>query len=118
MSDGGQGGHPSRARDHMANERTFLSWQRTGAEIMVLGIFIAKVGQATTPSSAAGALLVATGIAGIVYGILRYRRVTNEIEEDRYVTGSRGRGMALAGATLITAVIAALVLVLAGSTSS
>ena len=102
----------------MANERTFLAWLRTAAEVMVLGIFIAKVGSATRPSSAAGALLVATGIAGIGYGVVRYRRVTSEIEENRYVTGSRGKGMALAGAVLVTAVITALALVVAGSSSS
>lgn len=118
MSDDSEGGNSSRARDHMANERTFLAWLRTAAEVMVLGIFIAKVGQATTPSAAAGALLVATGIGGILYGVIRYRRVTDEIEHERYITGSRGKGMAVAGVALVTAVIAALALVVAGSSSS
>ena len=29
--------NPNRARDHLANERTFLAWVRTGAAIVVFG---------------------------------------------------------------------------------
>ncbi|WP_175484275.1 DUF202 domain-containing protein, partial [Modestobacter sp. DSM 44400] len=33
--DGGDeaGGNPGRARDHLANERTYLAWLRTGANV-------------------------------------------------------------------------------------
>ena len=32
----------SRARDHLANERTFLAWLRTAATVMVLGLGVAR----------------------------------------------------------------------------
>lgn len=117
MNDDAEGESSSRARDHLANERTFLAWLRTASEIMVLGLFIAKVGGASAPSVSAGALLVATGVAGLLYGTVRYRRVTDEIEENRFVTGSRGTAMAVTAAVLTAAILAALALLVAGSSS-
>jgi putative membrane protein len=32
----------NRARDHLANERTFLAWVRTGAAIVVFGFAIGR----------------------------------------------------------------------------
>ena len=34
--------NPNRARDHLANERTFLAWVRTGAAIVVFGFAILR----------------------------------------------------------------------------
>ena len=34
--------NPNRARDHLANERTFLAWVRTGAAIVVFGFAIGR----------------------------------------------------------------------------
>lgn len=52
----------SRARDHRANERTLLVWLRTAANVMVLGLAVAKFVQ---PDSArteiADGVLLATG---------------------------------------------------------
>ncbi|WP_139307046.1 DUF202 domain-containing protein, partial [Modestobacter sp. DSM 44400] len=38
MADEAGGGNPGRARDHLANERTYLAWLRTGANVMVVGL--------------------------------------------------------------------------------
>jgi uncharacterized membrane protein YidH (DUF202 family) len=35
-------GDPKRARDHLANERTFLAWVRTGIAIVVFGFAIGR----------------------------------------------------------------------------
>ena len=35
-------GDPNRARDHLANERTFLAWLRTGVAIIVFGFAIGR----------------------------------------------------------------------------
>ena len=34
--------NPNRARDHLANERTFLAWLRTGVAIIVFGFAIGR----------------------------------------------------------------------------
>lgn len=34
--------NPNRARDHLANERTFLAWVRTGVAIVVFGFAIGR----------------------------------------------------------------------------
>jgi uncharacterized membrane protein YidH (DUF202 family) len=34
--------NPNRARDHLANERTFLAWVRTAAAIVVFGFAIGR----------------------------------------------------------------------------
>src|SRR4051812_16870741 len=41
---GDHGGSPSRARDHLANERTFLAWVRTALGLLGLGFVLARMG--------------------------------------------------------------------------
>ena len=36
--------NPNLARDHLANERTFLAWVRTGVAIVVFGFAIGRFG--------------------------------------------------------------------------
>lgn len=105
----------SRARDHMANERTYLAWLRTAMTVMALGVAVASLAHhASWASAAAGLLLVAVGASGVVYGTRRYRQVTREIEQDRYTTGTRGRAALVASGVLIAALTIALVLALLG----
>ena len=112
------GNSSSRARDHLANERTYLAWLRTSANVMILGLAIAKfAGSGGTYALIAGGILVGVAAIGIVYGTLRYRRITDEIEQERFDTGSRGRGPTASGAVLILAVIAAFVLLTRGGGS-
>lgn len=48
----------SRARDHLSNERVFLAWLRTAAEVMVLGLFVAKLaGKAGASALDAGTIV-------------------------------------------------------------
>ncbi|KAF4616212.1 hypothetical protein G7Y89_g15195 [Cudoniella acicularis] len=70
------------ARDHLANERTFLSWTRTGLGFVALGVALAKLdalealapglkhehGDLKIPSAA----LVASGTGCLSYGTTRY----------------------------------------------
>lgn len=103
----------SRARDHLANERTYLAWVRTAAGVSVLGLAIAKFGgRSSGYPLPAGVVLVAVGAAGLIFGTYRYRRVNRELEEGKYVTGSRGVSLIAASAVLLLAVGAALVLLL------
>jgi inner membrane protein YidH len=114
----GSGTSPaSRARDHMANERTWLAWVRTAVNVMVVGLAVARFGAGGDPSAyslTAGALLVAVGGTGMVYGTTRFRDTNHELEAGRYVTGAGTRGPILAAAVLLVAIVVALVLVLLG----
>jgi putative membrane protein len=99
----------TRTRDLLANERTFLAWVRTGATVMVLGLAIAKFGDDSKRSLAAGALLVAVGALGVVEGLRRQRRVAESIETNQPMpTG----GEAIAAFVLVAAIVAALILLL------
>ncbi|HST64368.1 MAG TPA: DUF202 domain-containing protein [Mycobacteriales bacterium] len=107
----------SRARDHMANERTWLAWVRTAANVMIVGLAVARFGSGGDPTAytlVAGALLVAVGGVGLFYGTDRYRATNRELESGRYVTGAGTRGPTLAAVVLMATIVIALVLVLIG----
>lgn len=100
----------TRTRDLLANERTFLAWLRTAANVMVLGLAIAKLVNRPGPQDvAAGALLVAVGALGVAEGARRYRRVMDEIERGEPMTAG---GALLAATVLVAAIFAALILLL------
>jgi putative membrane protein len=100
----------TRTRDLLANERTFLAWLRTASTVMVLGLAIAKFADAPRGRGiAAGAILVAVGVAGVFEGELRRRRVEHAIEHDEPMTTG---GELAAAVVLVVAVVAALILLL------
>ena len=103
----------SRARDHLANERTYLAWLRTAMAVMVIGLGLAQFSRGSRAAAiVAGGLLVVVGAIGVAYGTVRYRRVTVEIENDRYVTGTSGRGPIVASIVLVASIVAALLILL------
>ncbi len=63
MADDGAGsGNPSRARDHLTNERTYLAWLRTAVNVMALELVIAKfIHVGGGRAVAAGVILVVGG---------------------------------------------------------
>ena len=88
-------------RVHLANERTFLAWVRTGISIMAFGFVVEKfslfvkqlsyyLGKETTPppagtSSVIGIVLVGLGALMGVLAFVRYRAVQRQIDDDTYV---------------------------------
>lgn len=107
----------SRARDHMANERTYLAWLRTAANVMIVGLAIARFGagdRVTASAVAAGSVLLVTGGLGVGYAVLRYRSVARELERGRYVTGASTTGPVVAAVVLVVAVVGSLVMLLLG----
>ena len=107
---------PTRARDHLANERTYLAWLRTAAAVMALGLAIAGFGHAATYATfSAGALLVAAGTGGVVYATVRYRQVLGQIERQQFDAASQGRAAVAAAIVLISVVAVALVLLAVGA---
>ena len=92
-------------RVHMANERTFLAWIRTGIGIMAFGfvvekfaLFVRQFGfileksgyqgnQVSHPpgySSTLGIFLVGLGALMGVLSFIRYKKVEKQIDEDSY----------------------------------
>ena len=105
----------SLARDHLANERTYLAWLRTAAAVMALGLGIAGIANTTRAASIiAGTILVGAGTVGVCYGTLRYRQMTDDLANGRFRVSGRARSAALTSAVLVIAVFAALVTLLVG----
>lgn len=75
----------SRARTHLANERTFLAWLRTGFSLISLGLAVAQFLQhQVVPglhlTRGMAILMVVTGILMAVDGARRYIRHSKQIE--------------------------------------
>jgi putative membrane protein len=90
MTDGPR---PNELRDHLANERTFLSWVRTAIAIVALGFVVAKSGillrevgaghvQAETARASAvvGVILVFAGMLIAVLGSIRFWQIRRDID--------------------------------------
>ncbi len=88
---------PNLLRDHLANERTFLAWLRTGITVIALGFVVAKFGillreiggkspgpqvHGLIPRFGAivGVALVVAGILTILLAMIRFLRIRNDLE--------------------------------------
>jgi putative membrane protein len=90
--------NPTQARDHLANERTFLAWLRTGVAVVVFGFAIGRFAIAIQeftraeghPQSAAGMsvwfglVAIVTGIVLVFAGLKRYRRTRAQLEVGKF----------------------------------
>lgn len=101
----------SRARDHLANERTFLAWIRTGLALVVLGLAVGRflTGENATRFGVA-LILVIGGIVVLCYGTFRYYQVMREI--NRGMFGSDILGPLLTFIIMLVAAIGALLVLI------
>jgi putative membrane protein len=90
--------NPNRARDHLANERTFLAWVRTGVATIIFGFAIGRFSIALREfmkfegrSTATPGLTTWLGIISIIGGVLlilaglgRYRITKLQIDSDSF----------------------------------
>jgi putative membrane protein len=88
----------NRARDHLANERTFLAWVRTSVAIVVFGFAIGRfaiamrqltafqgVASKTTGLSVwMGMSSILAGVVMVVAGLMRYRKTRAQLEEGKF----------------------------------
>jgi putative membrane protein len=90
--------------DHLANERTFLAWIRTGIGVMAFGFVVVKfslfvkqlslllnkqyVIQEKGYSPAIGIVLVAVGAVTALLAYARYKKSEKQIENDTYQNSS------------------------------
>jgi len=90
--------NPNRARDHLANERTFLGWVRTGAAIVVFGFAIGRFSIALRQLTALeghplhrsgisvwmGAASIVLGAMLVVAGLVRYRQTRARLDQGTF----------------------------------
>jgi putative membrane protein len=88
----------NRARDHLANERTFLAWVRTSVAIVVFGFAIGRfaiamrqltafqgVASKTTGLSVwMGMSSILAGVVMVVAGLVRYRKVRAQLDQGKF----------------------------------
>jgi putative membrane protein len=89
---------PGGARDHLANERTFLAWVRTGVAMVVFGFAIGRFAIAIrqffkpderVPKTAGlsvwfGVLAIIAGAVLIFTGLSRYRQTRQQLEAGKF----------------------------------
>jgi putative membrane protein len=90
--------NPNRARDHLANERTFLAWVRTGVATIIFGFAIGRFsialrefmkfeGRSTaTPGLTTWLGIISTvgGVMLILAGLRRYRITKLQLDSDSF----------------------------------
>jgi putative membrane protein len=105
MSEPTGGGHrgatkgaPDRARDHLANERTFLAWVRTGLAMVVFGFALGRFaiamrqfaqnegGAPRTPELSVwfGTLSIIAGVLLTLAGLVRFTRTRAQLESGAF----------------------------------
>ena len=104
-------------REHLANERTLLSWVRTGVGLISIGIVVERAGvlAAAAPgsdntagaSAAFGLALAVLGCLSLVLGTVQFLRNRNSITAGTFAPSAASYlvvvagSLALAGAFLI-----------------
>jgi putative membrane protein len=90
--------NPNRARDHLANERTFLAWVRTGIATIIFGFAIGRFSIALrefmklqgvvsdTPGLTTWLGIISTvgGVLLIMAGLGRYRKTRLQLDTDSF----------------------------------
>ncbi|HWW16408.1 MAG TPA: DUF202 domain-containing protein [Candidatus Dormibacteraeota bacterium] len=88
----------NRARDHLANERTFLAWVRTSVAVVVFGFAIGRfaiamrqltefqghVSKTAGLSVWMGMSAILAGVAMMVAGLARYRKTRAQLDEGKF----------------------------------
>jgi len=88
--------NPSRVRDHLANERTYLAWMRSAIALMGFGVVIVRLRHFQTPLTAhpgngwkLGLLFSLVGLLTVLLSTQHYFAVRDNIDEDTYEPSDR-----------------------------
>ena len=98
------------ARDHLANERTFLAWLRTAVAAIGLGLAIAKFSVGRR-GLVGGLLFIAVGMILLIYSGSRYFSVERSLREGRYTINTGGIWVTIGVAGILAVVCTLLVLI-------
>jgi putative membrane protein len=103
---------PERARDHLANERTFLAWLRTALAVIALGAVLARLtAHRSAATSAAIVVVCASGVLTLIYGARRYYRVAHDLDEGRFHPARRSPMYITVAVLVATVLVVSLLLV-------
>ena len=86
------------ARDHLANERTFLAWVRTSVAVVVFGFAIGRfavamrqltafqgqAAKATGFSVWMGTAAIIAGVGMVTSGLMRYRKTRAQLDAGKF----------------------------------
>lgn len=83
--------NPSRVRDHLANERTYLAWMRSAISMMGFGVVIVRLRHFQPPlvphpgtGWKLGLLFSLVGLVTVLLSTQHYFAVRHDIDEDTY----------------------------------
>jgi uncharacterized membrane protein YidH (DUF202 family) len=114
------------ARDHLANERTFLAWLRTSLSLITVGVAVAqlfRLQQAagghsyiddSSTGKAIGVSLVVLGMVFILFGLVRYFVAQGWMIEGKFPAS---RGIVVIASFSVLVVMLALLIAVASSVS-
>jgi putative membrane protein len=93
----------STARDHLANERTFLAWVRTALGLVGLGVILERLGAGNEHviAVAAGVGFISFGGLTLIYAMSRYLWVARNLERGLFPVAIRGPIVVSFGALLV-----------------
>jgi len=92
----------STARDHLANERTFLAWVRTSLGLVGLGVLLERLGAGGEGIAvAAGLGFIGFGGLSLIYAVSRYLWVAKNLERGMFPVAIRGPIVVAFGAILV-----------------
>jgi putative membrane protein len=105
--------------DHLANERTFLAWIRTGLTVFGLGCVLARYGGSTNSSPSlmnpdtekkpiiSGLILAICGVVCFLYSLWRFYRIDRQIKNK---TTPKLLGPTIAAIVLFVALIPVIII--------
>ncbi len=100
----------NRARDHLANERTYLAWLRTALGLAATGALFAKLSDASTATRVVAVMASSlVAVAVLAYGTKRYYEVARDLEEGRFRVTGRSPVVITVGVSLVLVAILPLV---------
>lgn len=87
--------NPSRVRDHLANERTYLAWMRTAVALMGFGVVIVRLRYLIPPQIPRtgqgwklGLFFTLVGLLAVLFSTVHYFSIRSAIDEDTYEPAS------------------------------
>ncbi len=97
VAEAAQKRNPNRIRDHLANERTYLSWMRSAIALMGFGVLIVRIRilrppiapQAPGNGWKLGLGFAIVGLLTVLLSTQHYFAVRDDIEEDTYAPPDR-----------------------------
>jgi putative membrane protein len=108
---GGTGG--TEAREHLANERTLLSWVRTGVSLISFGLVVERIGAQVGSAGASGVFGIALAILGclaLVMGTVQFLRSRRGIAMGDFVPAVAAYMVIVAGSLALAGVFIVYVL--------